>query len=79
MLLTQLVVDLCYIVRRDTDTDTTNTKKLISDLGFTTEFHGDEDIAIIRYLCAAVSIRGAQFISASAYEYIHVLFSFGSR
>lgn len=59
----KIKVMLC-LCNRDTVEDATNTWKLINDLGLK-DVATSEDIAIIRYLCSALSIRAGQFNAAS--------------
>ena len=43
--------------------NTDHTRKMLADLDLT-EVASDDDVNVIRYVCSALSIRGAQFVSA---------------
>jgi len=50
----------------DTDTDASNTWRVLHDLDLDSVTSSD-DVAVLRYLCSALSIRAAQIVSASVY------------
>jgi len=52
-----------YLLFRDTDVDQSYTWQAINDLDLQSVATKD-DVAIIRYLCSALSIRVAQIVSA---------------
>jgi len=53
---------VCY---SDTDADETNTWRALRDLDLDSVSSSD-DVAVLRYLCSALSIRAAQIVAASA-------------
>ena len=48
----------------DTDADQSNTWRALRDLDLDSMSSSD-DVAILRYLCSALSIRAAQIVAAS--------------
>lgn len=52
------------VYRSDTDADQSNTWRALCDLELDSVSSSD-DVAVVRYLCSALSIRAAQIVAAS--------------
>jgi len=59
-----ILVDLVCVFSRDTYSDQANTWSALRDLDLDSVASAD-DVAVLRYLCAALSIRAAQIVAAS--------------
>jgi len=55
---------MCCVCDSDTDADQSNTWCALRDLDLDSVASAD-DVAILRYLCSALSIRAAQIVAAS--------------
>jgi len=56
--------EMCCVCHSDTDADQSNTWCALHDLDLDSVASAD-DVAILRYLCSALSIRAAQIVAAS--------------
>jgi len=60
--------DMCY---SDTDADQSNTWRVLCDLDLHSVASAD-DVAIMRYLCSALSIRASQLVAAGMLKHVMV-------
>jgi hypothetical protein len=62
-----VLVAECFHFVRDNESSQVNTWKVLEDLELRSHASSD-DVVIVRYLCAALSIRTAQLVAGSKYN-----------